>query len=72
MGKGKVTSSVFYCLTKCSVKKGFSEVESLTNQRQFYFAGQDGPPGSDPPKWNKASTISQLSSHSGAKKVGDK
>ena len=31
----------------------FFNVESLTNQREFYFAGRDGPRGSNPPKWNK-------------------
>ena len=31
----------------------FFNVGSLTNQREFYFAGCDGSRGSNPPKWNK-------------------
>ena len=41
-----IVRSYFYMLK-------FFTVGSLTNQREFYFAGCDGSRGSNPPKWNK-------------------
>ena len=43
---------VQYILKYINILKFFN-VESLTNRREFYFAGCDGPRGSNPPKWNK-------------------
>ena len=44
-------SMLFLSYMRVTLK--FFNVESLTNQREFYFAGRDGPRGSNPPKWNK-------------------